>query len=93
MKQNLKLLFFGADWCPHCRDFKKTFKKLKEFFKADDIEFWHVDLMNPKMKKWGDKFEVGGIPDIRIFHEGELGQYADKRDFKTIKTVLKKLLN
>jgi len=50
MKQNLKLLFFGADWCPHCRDFKKTFKKLKEFFKADDIEFWHVDLMNPKMK-------------------------------------------
>ena len=49
--------------------------------------------MNPKMKKWGEKFGVGGIPDIRIFQNGELGQYADKRDFKTMKTVLQKLLN
>ena len=91
MKQNLKLLFFGADWCPHCRDFKKTFKKLKEFFKGDDIDFWHIDLMKESNKKWEEKFEVGGIPDIRIFHEGDLGQYADNRDFKTLKNYLNKL--
>ena len=36
----------------------------------------------------GDKFGVGGIPDIRIFQNGELGQYADK-SFKTMKTVTK----
>ena len=51
-------------------------------FKEGEIKFLHVDLV--KLPKWGKKFKVGGIPDIRIYHEGELGQYAGKRDYKTI---------
>ena len=89
MTNKAKILFFGANWCPHCREFKKTWNKLKKDFK--EIKFLHVDLV--KKPKWGEKFKVGGIPDIRIYHEGELGEYAGKRDYKTMKRYLKKLIN
>ena len=85
-----QILFFGANWCGHCRDFKKTWDKLKKDFKKDELKFLHVDLV--KLPKWGEKFKVGGIPDIRIYHEGELGEYAGKRDYKTMKKFLKKLI-
>ena len=88
MSKQVKMLFFGADWCPQCSEFKKTWNKLKKDFK--EIKFLHVDLI--KKPKWGEKFKVGGIPDIRIYHEGELGQYAGKRDYKTMKNFLKKLI-
>ena len=90
MIKDPQILFFGANWCPHCRDFKKTWNKLKDEFKNDKIKFHHIDVS--KLPHWGEKFKVGGIPDIRIYHEGELGEYADKRDFKTMKVYLKKLL-
>ena len=88
MSKQIQMLFFGADWCPHCREFKKTWKKLKKDFK--EIKFLHVDLV--KKPEWGNKFKVNGIPDIRIYHEGELGEYAGKRDYKTMKEYLKKLI-
>ena len=90
MTNKAKILFFGANWFPHCREFKKTWDKLKKDFSEGEIKFLHVDLV--KLPKWGEKFKVGGIPDIRIYHEGELGQYAGKRDYNTMKKYLKKLI-
>ena len=90
MTKKTQILFFGANWCPHCRTFKKTWRKLKKNFKEGDIKFTHVDVA--KYPHWGDKFQVGGIPDIRIYHEGEFGQYAGKIDYNTLKNYLGKLL-
>jgi len=80
------ILFFGADWCPHCRDFKEVWAKLEEKF-GDKINFYHVDLV--KYKKWGNKFKVKGIPDIRFYKEGNLVKYKGGKDVIALSNEIK----
>ncbi|MDJ0834672.1 MAG: glutaredoxin domain-containing protein [Gammaproteobacteria bacterium] len=55
-----KIIMYGADWCPHC-------KKLREEFKANDVDFIEIDVEKSAYKSQIIKtMEIPGYPAVWV---------------------------
>ncbi len=76
-KQNQKIIFYGAPWCPDCR-------MSKQFFDQNQIEYEYINIEeNPEMAKVIEKINNGlrSIPTI-IFPNGEILVEPDNNELK-----------
>ncbi|MGB9883427.1 MAG: glutaredoxin family protein [Microgenomates group bacterium] len=76
-KQNLKIIFYGAPWCPDCR-------MSKQFLDQNQIEYEYINIEeNPEMTKVVEKINNGlrSIPTI-IFPNEEILVEPDNNELE-----------
>ena len=91
-----ELLFFFADWCPHCKAAKPIWNDLKTEYENKTINgykviFTEVDCSEEtaEVEKLMNQYSVEGYPTIKLLKDGQVIEY----DAKPSKEMLSKFLN
>jgi thiol-disulfide isomerase/thioredoxin len=94
--KSAELIFFFADWCPHCKAAKPIWKDLKEEYENKTINgykvvFTEVDCSEEtaEVEKLMNQYNVEGYPTIKLLKDGQVIEY----DAKPSKEMLTKFLN
>lgn len=91
-----ELMFFSAEWCGHCKDFKPTWKKLvKDMDKPkynNKIILQNYD--NEKDKEIFKKYNIKQFPTILLkFEDGTTKEFEGDRDVPSLKNFINKQLD
>lgn len=81
------LVYFGADWCGPCQQFKKTVATQREFldYAKQNLVLLHADVtsqdrVSPPIKSLGRRLSVDGIPHLALLDaEGQILQRKVER--------------
>lgn len=91
-----ELMFFYADWCPHCKAAKPIWNDLKAEYENKTINgykviFTDVDCSEEtsEVEKLMNQYNVEGYPTIKLIKDGQIIEY----DAKPSKETLTKFLN
>jgi thiol-disulfide isomerase/thioredoxin len=91
-----ELLFFYADWCPHCKAAKPIWNDIKSEYENKTINgyqvvFTEVDCSEEtaEVEKLMNQYSVEGYPTIKLIKDGQVIEY----DAKPSKETLTKFLN
>jgi len=91
-----ELLFFGANWCPHCKAAKPVWNDLKTEYQNRTINgyqiiFTEIDCSEetPEVDKMMNQYNVEGYPTIKLLKDGQVIEY----DAKPTKETLTQFLN
>lgn len=91
-----ELLFFFADWCPHCKTAKPIWDDLKSEYENKTINGYKVIFTevncseeSAEVEKMMNKYNVEGYPTIKLLKDGQIIEY----DAKPSKETLRQFLN
>jgi|LauGreDrversion4_1035100.scaffolds.fasta_scaffold265605_2 thiol-disulfide isomerase/thioredoxin len=91
-----ELLFFFADWCPHCKAAKPIWNDLKAEYENKTINgytvvFTEIDCSaeTAEVDKMMNKYNIEGYPTIKLLKDGQVIEY----DAKPSKATLSQFLN
>lgn len=94
--KSAELLFFFADWCPHCKAAKPIWNDLKSEYQNKTINgyevvFTEVDCSNEtaEVEQLMNKYNIEGYPTIKLLKDGQVIEY----DAKPSKATLTQFLN
>lgn len=80
------LLFFGAEWCPHCRNFKPMFNEIGIETAVDypKMKLYHLDCGVSRSREVCARFKMRGLPSIFLAYKGNFCRHEGKRTIKGI---------
>ena len=91
-----ELMFFYADWCPHCKTAKPIWEELKTEYQDKNINghtlvFTEVNCSNEtaEVDKLMNQYNVEGYPTIKLIKDGQVIEY----DAKPTKETLTQFIN
>jgi thiol-disulfide isomerase/thioredoxin len=91
-----ELLFFYADWCPHCKSAKPIWNEIKTEYENKTINgyqivFTEIDCSeeSAEVEKLMNQYNIEGYPTIKLLKDGQIIEY----DAKPSKETLDKFLN
>lgn len=91
-----ELLFFYADWCPHCKTAKPIWNDLKSQYENKTINGYKVIFTEincseetAEVEKMMNQYSVEGYPTIKLLKDGQVIEY----DAKPTKETLTQFLN
>jgi len=94
--QTAELLFFSANWCPHCKAAKPIWDELKTEYENKTINgykiyFTAIDCSEETTEtdKLLNQYNVEGYPTIKLLKDGQVIEY----DAKPTKATLVQFLN
>ena len=95
----VEIMFFFANWCPHCKTAKPEWEKTKTEYTNTNIDgykivFVEVDCTNPDSKTTSimDKYNVEGYPTIILLKNNEVITYDAKVTYDHLVEFLKSAL-
>jgi thiol-disulfide isomerase/thioredoxin len=69
--KDAKLMFFYANWCPHCRDAKPEWNKIKDYYKTNSVNGYNINCIeydctepSPEVESVMDQYNVDSYPTI-----------------------------
>jgi thiol-disulfide isomerase/thioredoxin len=96
---NAELLFFYADWCPHCKTAKPIWNDLKEEYENKTINgyrviFTEIDCSTDtaESEQMMNKYKVEGFPTIKLIKDGQVIEYDAKPSKETLVQYLNTVL-
>ena len=94
-----ELMFFYADWCPHCKTAKPIWEDLKAEYENKLINGYHVIFTeincaneSAETEKLMDKYKVEGFPTIKLLKDGQVIGYDAKPSKETLEQFLNTVL-
>jgi thiol-disulfide isomerase/thioredoxin len=94
-----ELLFFFADWCPHCKTAKPIWDELKTEYANKAINGYRVVFTevncseeSPEVEKMMNKYNVEGYPTIKLLKDGQIIEYDAKPSKETLSQFLNTVL-
>ena len=91
-----ELLFFFAEWCPHCKTAKPIWNELKSEYENKTINGYKVVFTEincseetAEVEKMMNQYNVEGYPTIKLLKDGQVIEY----DAKPSKDTLVQFLN
>ncbi len=96
-----KLMFFFADWCPHCKTAKPEWESIKKEYNGKDINGYNIEFKeydcsgenNPESEAAMDTYEIEGYPTIKLIKDNEIITFDAKPTKELISTFLTTVLN
>lgn len=80
--QEAELMFFYADWCPHCKAAKPVWSDLKSEYENKTINGYHVifteiDCSNQtsEVEKLMDQYNIEGFPTVKLIKDGQVHSF------------------
>ena len=97
--QSAELLFFYADWCPHCKTAKPIWNDLKSEYENKTINGYKVVFTEincseetAEVDKMMNQYNVEGYPTIKLLKDGQVIEYDAKPSKDTIIQFLNTVL-
>ena len=94
-----ELMFFYADWCPHCKTAKPIWEEIKEenennLINGHKVQFTEVNFTteSPEIEDLMNKFKIESFPTIKLIKDGEIIEYDAKPNKETINEFLNNVL-
>lgn len=94
-----ELLFFFANWCPHCKTAKPIWNELKTEYENKTINgykviFTEVDCSEEtaEVEKMMNQYNVEGYPTIKLLKDGQVIEYDAKPSKETLVQFLNTVL-
>jgi len=91
-----ELLFFFAEWCPHCKTAKPVWEDLTAEYQNKTINGYRVifteincSTETAEVEDMMNKYKVEGFPTIKLLKDGQVIEY----DAKPTKATLSEFLN
>ncbi len=91
-----KLLFFSADWCPHCKVAKPEWEKLVSDYEGQLINGRQVIFVShncttetPETKKLISQYNVEAYPTIKLIRDGQILNFDAKPTEESLVKFLK----
>jgi thiol-disulfide isomerase/thioredoxin len=98
--KDAELLFFYAEWCPHCKTAKPVWDDLKKEYENKTINgysliFTEINCTkeNAEVEQMMDKYNVEGFPTIKLLKDGQIIEYDAKPTRETLNQFLNTVLN
>ena len=94
-----ELLFFFADWCPHCKTAKPIWNDLKSEYQNKTINGYKVVFTEincseetAEVDKMMNQYSVEGYPTIKLLKDGQVIEYDAKPSKETLTQFLNTVL-
>jgi len=94
-----ELLFFFADWCPHCKAAKPIWNDLKSEYENKTINgykvvFTEIDCSTEtaETEEMMNKYKIEGFPTIKLLKDGQVVEYDAKPSKETLTQFLNTVL-
>jgi thiol-disulfide isomerase/thioredoxin len=94
--KSAELLFFFAEWCPHCKTAKPIWNDIRAQYENKTINGYRVVFTEvncseetPEVDKLMNQYNVEGYPTIKLLKDGQIIEY----DAKPSKDTLTQFLN
>ena len=96
----VELLFFYADWCPHSKQAKPILDELHKTYENKTINgytilFTEIDSSreNAQTEKMMDKYNIEGFPTIKLVKNGQVIEFDAKPTKDNLTQFLNTVLN
>ena len=97
--KSAELLFFYADWCPHCKTAKPAWTETVSKYENTTINgykvvFTEINCTNEseEVEKLMNKYKIEGYPTIKLLKDGQIIEYDAKPSKDTIIQFLTNVL-
>lgn len=94
-----ELLFFFADWCPHCKTAKPIWSDLKAEYQNKVINGYQIIFTEincseetAEVEKMMNQYSVEGYPTIKLLKDGQIIEYDAKPSKETLTQFLNTVL-
>ena len=93
--QEVDLLFFSVDWCPHSKKATPIWEELKTEYSGSNYKGYKINFLqingeeNPNM---ADKYKVEGYPTIKLVKGNQVIEYDAKPTIENLKEFLNSTL-
>ena len=94
-----ELLFFYADWCPHCKTAKPIWNDMKTEYQSKKINGYNVMFTDvncseetPEVDQMMSQYNVEGYPTIKLLKDGQVIEYDAKPSKETLTQFLNTVL-
>jgi len=97
--KNAELLFFYADWCPHCKTAKPVWQEINSQYENQTINGYKVKFTeinctteSPDVEKMMNKYNIEGFPTIKLIKDGQIVEFDAKPSKETLTEFLNTVL-
>lgn len=94
-----ELLFFYADWCPHCKTAKPIWNDLKTEYQNKTVNGYHITFTDvncseetQEVDRMMNTYNVEGYPTIKLIKDGQVIEYDAKPSKETLTQFLNTVL-